>query len=185
MKTVFFSEYIKNVRTVGAILPSTRYLAKKMIAHVSFSTANVIVEYGPGTGVFTEAILQRKHDSTVLIVIEQNKAFFDILCQRYAHYENVFIEHDSAENIKKILKKHGQKQADYIISGLPFAALPAAVSDAILHSTVHVLTKQGSFVTFQYTMLKKNFMHGFFKHINVTREYRNIPPAYIFLCTNE
>ena len=184
MRNLFFLEYIKNVRTVGAILPSSQYLAKKMIAHVNFSTANVIVEYGAGTGVFTGQIIKRKHASTVFVVIEQNLAFFNLLKTKYSNEENVFVVHASAEHIEKILKQYKLKKSDYIISGLPFAALPPHVSKNILDATIRSLAKGGLFATFQYTMLKKNFMHGFFKHITITREFRNVPPAYVFLCKN-
>ncbi len=34
---------------------------------------------------------------------------------------------DSAEHMREYLDKHGIVQADYIISGLPFASLPAYV----------------------------------------------------------
>jgi phospholipid N-methyltransferase len=183
-KALFLSQYLKNVRTVGAVAPSSRYLAKKMLERVNFDDADVIVEYGPGTGIFTAEILAKKSKDTKLFVIEQNVAFNDVLLKKYAHHENVFFINDSVEHIEIILKKHDVRHVDYIVSGLPFAALPAHISQTILLSTVRLLGEDGKFITFQYTLLKKNFMHGFFKHIKVNREYRNIPPAYIFFCEN-
>jgi phospholipid N-methyltransferase len=51
---LFLKQYIKNPRMIGAVLPSSRNLARKMIEDIDFEKAECIVEYGPGTGVFTK-----------------------------------------------------------------------------------------------------------------------------------
>ncbi|MGE7759742.1 hypothetical protein [Peribacillus sp. NPDC097895] len=43
----FIYQYIVNPKTVGAILPSSRYLSNKMIKEINFKDAKYIVEYGP------------------------------------------------------------------------------------------------------------------------------------------
>ncbi|MEO5949910.1 MAG: rRNA adenine N-6-methyltransferase family protein [Candidatus Saccharimonadales bacterium] len=184
MKRLFFYQYVRNVRTVGAVAPSSRFLAKAMMKSIDFEQAKVIIEYGPGTGVFTSEIAKNILPETKVIIIEQNKAFHELLKKTYVDHKNIIILHDSAENVESILKKHDIKKVDYIVSGLPFAALPVEVSDRILTSTKKLVHSHGVFITFQYTLLKKNFMHGFFKKIIITREYRNVPPAYVFTCTN-
>lgn len=184
MRRLFFGQYIRNVRTVGAVAPSSRFLADKMLRQINFKTTKTIVEYGPGTGVFTTQLVARKNAATKLIIIEQNKAFYDVLLGRYNNEESVTVLHDSAVRIEEILKEQSIERVDYIVSGLPFAALPIEVSDAILKSTVRLIDVHGVFITFQYTLLKKSFMLGFFNNIAVTRELRNIPPAYVFVCTN-
>ncbi len=185
MIRLFFAQYIKNVRTVGAIAPSSRFLARKMLRNVDFDHAKSIVEYGPGTGVFTAELIARMRPDAKLIVIEQNDAFYNLLHDRYGHLKNVMLVHDSATNVETVLAVYGMKTVDCIVSGLPFAALPVDVSDEILKRTVRLIGTKGMFITFQYTLLKKNFMHGFFKHITITKEYRNMPPAYVFMCTNK
>lgn len=185
MIRLFFTQYLRNIRTVGAIAPSSRFLADKMLQNVDFKKAKTIVEYGPGTGVFTAELIARKRPSTKLIVIEQNQAFYNVLHEKYAHHDNVTLVHGSAADVETILEIYKIKHVDYIVSGLPFAALPVDVSENILRSTVRLIGFSGVFVTFQYTLLKKDFMHGFFSDITVTREVRNVPPAYVFTCTNK
>ncbi|MGL5353252.1 MAG: SAM-dependent methyltransferase, partial [Clostridium sp.] len=68
----FLEEYIKSPRTIGAVAPSSERLAKKMIESINFESAECIVEYGPGTGVFTEKLVRNKKRSTILILIEYN-----------------------------------------------------------------------------------------------------------------
>lgn len=67
----FFLEYLKHPAKIGAIAPSGKWLAKKMVECVDFSACSCIVEYGPGTGVFTDEIIKRKRrDTTFLLIIK-------------------------------------------------------------------------------------------------------------------
>lgn len=169
---------------VGAVAPSSKYLARKMLAGIDFSHAKVIVEYGPGTGVFTEEIVKRMKPSTTLLIIETNAAFYEKLQAMYKSVPNVIVINDSAENIKESLTAHKLPAPDYIVSGLPFAALPAGVSHAILKNTVELLDAKGMLVTFQYTLLKKQLLNSYFSSVTVRRELRNMPPAYVLECRN-
>lgn len=179
---MFLLEYIKNPRKVGAIASSSKYLAYEMINSIDFEKAECIVEYGPGTGAFTEKILSRAKDTTTIILIEINNEFYNILKKLYGHKRNVIILNDSAENIGDILKRHSIKKVDYIVSGLPFASLPEAMSNTILNRTSEVIGEYGQFITFQYTLLKKKYIGNFFKEIKHKKVFRNIPPAYVLKC---
>ena len=56
----FLKEYIKHPRTVGAVAPSSRRLANGMMMPIDFENASCILEFGPGTGVFTEELIRRR-----------------------------------------------------------------------------------------------------------------------------
>lgn len=180
----FLIEYIKSPRTVGAIAPSSERLAEKMIRDIDFENAECIVEYGPGTGVFTDKLAERKRPDTVLILLEYNKEFCKQLQERYNGYDNIVIINDSAENIDRYLVKYNIKKVDYIVSGLPFASLPKEVSNKVLDKTRNILKRDGLFITFQYTLLKKQYIAGYFKEIAMDRVVINVPPAYVLKCHN-
>ena len=180
----FIKQYITKPRTVGAVLPSSKYLADKMTQNIDFNSAKCIVEYGAGTGVFTNNILKQRKPDTIVILFENNKEFFNQLNEKYTHEVNLYVVNDSAEQIGEYLQKHNIAVADYIVSGLPFASLPQAVSSKIMAQTKKYLRQGGSFITFQYTLLKKDFIGQYFLNIAITRELRNVPPAYVFCCTN-
>jgi len=182
MRLLFLKEYLKNIRNVGAIAPSSKFLARKMVAAIDFDRANLIVEYGPGTGVFTKEIVNRMKPGTTLLVIENNPAFHQKLNEKYEPQNDVEIINASAENIDSLLKLRSLPTPDYVVSGLPFTALPASVSKKILQDTSKLLGKKGEFITFQYTLLKKSLLETYFDDISVTRELRNVPPAYILRC---
>jgi len=153
-----------------------------MVENIDFINAKCIVEYGAGTGVFTEKILQMRKADTIVILFEKNEAFFHILRERYGAMPNVYIVNESAERIGQLLKSCGVRYADYIVSGLPFASLPQEVSVNILEQTRLHLKPAGCFITFQYTLLKKDFIQQYFDTIEISRELRNVPPAYVLRC---
>ncbi|MFB5266418.1 class I SAM-dependent methyltransferase [Paenibacillus enshidis] len=179
----FLKQYITRPRTVGALLPSSKYLASKMVDDIDFNQASFIVEYGPGTGVFTEEILRNRKETTIVLLFESNKAFCNLLKEKFEHELNLHIINDSAEHIEKYMIKYEIPWVDYFVSGLPFASLPHSISSNILRLTQTHLRQGGKFITFQYTLLKKDLIGNYFGKINIKRELRNIPPAYVFCCS--
>lgn len=180
----FIVQYALNPRTVGAVLPSSQKLAKKMITDIDFTKAEYIVEYGPGTGVFTDELIRNRNKNTIIIIIEHNHEFYNLLKEKYKEKENLYIINGSAEYVDKYLNMYNIPRVDYIVSGLPFASLPENVSTTILNKTRDILFDKGKFITFQYTLLKKEFINKYFNTINLQREFINIPPAYVFCCSN-
>ncbi|MCQ2969325.1 MAG: methyltransferase domain-containing protein [Clostridium sp.] len=185
MKNKFFVQYITHPRTVGAILPSSKRLASKMIGNINFEDCNCIFEFGPGTGIFTKEILKRRNENTKIFLIEYNKEFYNILVSKYGKMKNVHIINDSAENINYYINKYNINSVDYIVSGLPFASLPKDMSEKILEESKKVLGNNGEFITFQYTQLKVSLINNYFKNLHSKKEILNIPPAYVFRCTNK
>lgn len=180
----FLKQYVRKPKTVGAIFPSSKYLAKKMVEDIDFDRAECIVEYGSGTGVFTKELIERRRENTVILIFEYNYKFYELLKEKFEDQRNLCIINDTAENVDKYLLRFNLDCADYIVSGLPFASLPRKVSERILEKTKKVLKKDGLFITFQYTLFKKGFISDFFNNIEIKRELRNIPPAYVFKCSN-
>ncbi|MBU3877253.1 methyltransferase domain-containing protein [Faecalicatena sp. AGMB00832] len=176
---MFILEYLKSPRKVGAVAPSSKRLAKKMVAPIQFENCRCIVEFGPGTGVFTDEVIAQKGEDVVFILIEQNQEFWRKLHQRYQFKKNVHVVHGDASDIGLYLKKYHQQKADYIISGLPFASLPKAASQSILAAIKTTIGESGRFITFQYTMFKKSMFLHWFELEKTTYELLNFPPAFV------
>lgn len=182
--TKFFIEYAKSPRTVGAVAPSSKKLSYKMVEDINFLNASCIVEYGPGTGVFTEKILNRKKGSTIFIAIEYNTDFCKILDDKFKSEKNFILINGSAENLKEYLNKYNIDKVDYVVSGLPFASLPDAISNRILKATKEILNGEGEFITFQYTLFKMKLFKSYFSKIGRKKVILNFPPAYVLKCKN-
>ncbi|GHI00749.1 class I SAM-dependent methyltransferase [Neobacillus kokaensis] len=178
----FLNEFVKHPRNTGAIAPSSRKLAKKMVDVIHFNNAKTIVELGPGTGSFTKEIMKRKQKDTLFILIEINETFVRRLQQEYANDPSVHVVHGSAENIKNYLAELNVAAADYVLSGLPFTSLPFEVSKQILQNVRDSLTVSGKFITFQYSLVKKTFIQKYFPSIRAKKVWLNLPPAYVLSC---
>ena len=179
-----FAEFLKHPRRIGAIAPSGRHLSAGMMTPIDFASANVIVEFGPGTGSFTRELAARKRPDTALILIEQNQSFCEQLRASFDGLPNLFIVHGNAENVGRYLEARGFRGADYIVSGLPFTSLPEAVSDRILNAAKPALGQEGKFITFQYSLVKKKFLEQYFQITDCRKVIRNLPPAYVLVMKN-
>ena len=178
---MFLWEYLKHPFRVGAVAPSGRGLSRKMMEPVDFHQAEVIVEYGPGTGAFTREILSRKRPETRLVLIEQNDTFFRELYARCQGKDNTTVIHGSAEEADRLVWELGVSCADAVISGLPFTSLPQGVSLRVFAATRQLIRDDGVFVTFQYSKVKEGLFARHFQIREVLREWHNLPPAYVYV----
>lgn len=179
---MFLKEFIKHPRYTGAIAPSSPKLAKEMVSQIDFQTVKCIVELGPGTGVFTKEIIEKKQNDTQLILVEINEIFAKDLRRAYANEPNVHVIEGSAENLQTLLEQLHIKTVDCILSGLPFTSLPNEVSSRILTDVKKVLIETGRFITFQYSLVKQVFFQEAFPKMTFRRIWFNLPPAYVFVC---
>src|SRR3989338_5630388 len=110
-KLLFFSAFVKHPKQIGSIIPSSKFLIKEMLKHIDFGNARYIVEYGPGTGCITEELLKRARKDARILCFETNKKFYTYLKNKIKD-KRFIIVNDSAENIKKHIKKFGIKKID-------------------------------------------------------------------------
>lgn len=156
-----------------------------MMEPIDFSSAKTIVEYGPGTGVFTRHILNLRNPETDVVLIEQNRKFYADLKNRYQGVKNLYIINSSAEYADEIvLKQLNILNSDAVVSGLPFTSLPKDVSLRILDSTKKLIGQDGCFITFQYTRVKENLFRQHFHIADLLFEAKNLPPAFVYVLKN-
>lgn len=180
-KKTFTKEFIKNRKTIGSVRPSSKFLTKKMLKAVPFHRDLVIVELGPGTGVFTKRIIKSMTADSKLFVFEVNDEFYDNL-QKQITDPRVILIHDSAENIKEHLSKHQVKDADVVLSSLPLANFGEDLSKRIIRAAKNALRKNGRYVQFQYTLQAKNILESEFKKVQTGFTLLNVPPAFVYYC---
>jgi phosphatidylethanolamine/phosphatidyl-N-methylethanolamine N-methyltransferase len=166
---------------VGAVAPSSRFLANKMLKRVNFNDAKVLVELGPGTGVFTHKILEKMHPSATLLVFELNDNFFRMLTEKVTD-SRVKLIHDSAEKIEDYLNKYNLEKADVVISSLPLANFPKELRDSILSASHRSLKEVGQYVQFQYSLQSRRSIKQTFGNMHISFTPFNLPPAFVYTC---
>ena len=176
----FITEFIKHPRRIGAVAPSGKGLARAMMEPIDFAAAQVIVEYGPGTGAFTRELLTRRRAGTTLVLIEQNDTFYHALKEKWGEQPDMYIIHGTAGDVNEHLARLGLPGPDHIVSSLPFTSLPQEASDAVLTATQRVIGG-GKFITFQYSRVKFAYLERFFTLAECRRVLVNLPPAYVLV----
>jgi len=181
-KKEFFSEFLKQGKNIGAIAPSSKFLVKKMVDPINFENIKCIVEFGPGTGIITYELLRRMPSDSILLVFEINIEFCETLNQ--IKDARIKIICDSAEKLEYYLSQYNITEADYIVSSLPFAMIPNQIVDSILSIALKVLSRKGAFIQYQYSLNAYKRLKSIFKNVDLNFTPMNIPPAFIFTCTN-
>jgi phospholipid N-methyltransferase len=75
----FAMEALADFHTIGAVAPSSRYLAQAMLQPLPLGKTKVVVELGSGTGVMTQALLNLIPRDATLFAFEINPRFFEYL----------------------------------------------------------------------------------------------------------
>ncbi|MCC3160622.1 methyltransferase domain-containing protein [Hymenobacter sp. 15J16-1T3B] len=176
----FIGEFFRNPAVVGSLVPSSPELTAQVMAPIDFGRAGCIVEYGPGTGVFTEALLQRRRPETRIVLIEVNRRFCQLLQERYAAHVGVHIIHGSADRTAEYLQALGLTAADYVVCGLPFSSLPRRLGWRVLAHTREVLLPAGRLILFQYSERNRRLFERFFRLEGHEHVLLNLPPAHVF-----
>ncbi len=188
---MFITKFIKDPASVGAIAPSSQRLAAAMVGRIDFARARAIVELGPGTGVFSAAVLagiRRTGSATRFLAIERDREFATALAARLgvAH-----VAHGDAADLARLCAAHGIADVDYVVSGLPWAAFPPELQDTLMAQVRAVLGPEGGFATFAYLqglMLDagrrfRGQLRGWFTEVEESPTvWWNLPPAFVYYC---
>ena len=183
----FITEAMLRPKNIGAVAPSSKILAKLMTESADLKHAKVVVELGPGTGVFTELILQEIPESAAFMAIEQNEHFVTIMRAKYPTVDTI---HGSAEHLKNYLKERGAESCDKILSGLPWASFDERLQRLLLSKIYESLSSDGVFLTFAYYPLNylprgrsfRRQLHHYFKDVKQSNVVLNFPPAFVYVC---
>lgn len=180
----FFKEAFKSLKTSGTVVPSSKHLVNEILKPIDFKTAKVIVEFGPGNGNITKAILKKLQPDAILIAFEINDSFYNALLK--IKHPQLHVVNDSAVDITTVLKTFGFSEVDYVVSSLPLTNIPKSITDSILENTYNVLKTDGLFVQYQYSLTYyKTLKKVFNNHLILRFEPLNIPPAFIYTATKK
>jgi phosphatidylethanolamine/phosphatidyl-N-methylethanolamine N-methyltransferase len=178
----FFQRFWKEKKMVGAISPSSNFLTNKMLENINFEKTRVLVEIGPGTGVFTKKVLSRMQPDSVFLVFELNTDFFQELQTKIVDKRVVFIN-DSAEKLQEYLDQFNISKVDAIISSLPLSNFYQRLTLKLLRTFQSCLSDTGKYIQFQYSLKQRKELKHVFSKVKITFTLWNIPPAFVYTCS--
>lgn len=180
-KLKFFSESLKNLRTVGTFTRSSKFACEKMISYVDFDKSKVLVELGAGDGVITKHIVENMREDAILLTFEVNEEFCKTI-RKEINDPRVKVIEDTAEKLPFYLEQYGFEKVDNIISAIPFVSIPETLGKRILNISKGTLKKGGRFIQIHYSLLLKSRYEEMFNKVEIHFEARNMPPAFVLEC---
>lgn len=173
----FIIEWLKSPLVTASVIPSSKRLGRKMVAGLDPS-AELVIELGPGTGVFTNELLAAGIREEALVLVELNNKFAGKLRKKYP---KALVVNGAAEALSLLqLENH----ADAVISGLPLLSIRDEHIDDILSGVFEVMKPEAALVQFTYGYkcpVKPELLK---KHELVSQRHsfvlNNFPPASVY-----
>jgi len=175
---LFLSSWLRAPMQIGALLPSSKRLARAMAAQVDPGQKGVVVELGPGTGAVTQALLSRGVPASQLVLIERDPNFCHLLRNRFPGLQ---VLQGDASQLQQMLDNQGVSGVSTVVSSLPLLSLPFSTQRQILRESFAVMAQDGIFVQFTYGF--RSPVHPVLQRRlalvghPVARVFRNLPPA--------
>ncbi len=176
----FFRGFIRSPEQVGSVIPSSRFMERRITTMTDLDQARCVVELGPGTGGTTRAILEAMPADGRLLAIELDPQFSAILEE--IGDPRLVVHIGSAADLGQILRAHGLPAPDAVISGIPFSTMPREIADSIVKAISEQLAPGGRFLAYQFRGHVARISEAFLGQPAETEfELFNIPPMRFYL----
>lgn len=179
--SLFLRAWMRDPLKIASVVPSGRSLSSLITQEIGPGTGRVI-ELGPGTGVFTRALLERGVRPADLILVEQEGAFSSMLAERFEGATVLIM--DAGRLGRSDL---GPVRAGAAISGLPLLSMPVRKMVAILRGVFSQMAPGGRLYQFTYSPrcpIPRPVLDRLgLKAVLVGRTVRNFPPASVYRIT--
>lgn len=178
----FFRAWLADPLQVAAIVPSGPALARLITTEITPASAPVI-ELGPGTGVFTRALLARGVPPERLTLVEFSPDFAVRLAERFPGVQVLAM--DAARLGRASSTEPGLREpAGAVVSGLPLLSMPPRKIFAILDGAFQAMRPDGAFYQFTYAprcpVPRAVLERLGLKATRIGRIFANVPPAAVY-----
>lgn len=175
MRTKFFISYLKAPGLVGAIAPSSIFLARALCRQPR--GAQHLIELGAGTGVVTRHLREEFPEAT-LVVVEQDALMAAALQRRFGA---CMVVADAIQDREDLFEDIPELSA--VVSSLPFRSLPEAAAAQIIALLNAFLLASPKRRLVQYTYGQRVPFDSQHPALVWKRQefiLRNLPPAWIW-----
>jgi phospholipid N-methyltransferase len=144
----FIKGFLKNPAGVSSVMPSSRFLERRVIERAGVAQAKVVVELGSGTGGTTRALLAAMRPDARLLSIEIEPAFHAFI--RDIDDDRLIAHLGSAADLPELLAQYQLQAPDAVVSGIPFSTIGHDIGTSIARAIGKALPKGGRFVAYQF-----------------------------------
>lgn len=175
LRTKFFLSYLKDPDLVGAIAPSSIFLARALCRQPH--GAQHLIELGAGTGVVTRHLREEFPEAT-LVVVEQDALMAEALQRRFGA---CMVVADAIQDREDLFEDIPELSA--VVSSLPFRSLPETAAAQIIALLTAFLLASPKRRLVQYTYGQRVPFDSHHPALVWKRQeliLRNLPPAWIW-----
>lgn len=173
----FLRAFFRDRRTIGAVAPTSRGVARRIARLAAVERAQRMVEFGAGTGAITSELLAAMPDDGRLWAYEIHPPFVQHLRAAVGDPRFNVLE-TSAEAIGELRDREAPDGFDAIVSSIPFSLIGPEQTPVILRAARKALRPGGRFVALQYhPRFLAPFLRDEFGRIEREVYPWNIPPA--------
>jgi phospholipid N-methyltransferase len=177
---LFLAKFFRHGTVIGAVAPSSRWLARAMLDGIDWQAARCVVELGAGTGAVTAELLRRAGGRCRAVVIERDADFCDHLRSRFPGAE---VAQADARNLGRLLAERGVAAVDHVLCGLALPWFTPADRHTILDGSRRLLTPEGSFRQLTYMpWIHTKVYRRYFEQVGFRFVWRNFPPGGCYVC---
>jgi phosphatidylethanolamine/phosphatidyl-N-methylethanolamine N-methyltransferase len=175
----FLRSWIEKPLHMGAVMPSSKLLARTMAQYVDVDSKGPVIELGPGTGAITNALIEHGVDQKRLVLVEYNPGFCALLRDRYPQAKVV---QGDAYALRASLDKVLDAPASAVISGLPLVTKPMLTRLKLIRDAFVALAPGAPFVQFTYSVAPPipKSLPGVSTEAS-ERIWMNLPPARVWV----
>lgn len=175
----FLRSWIEKPLHMGAVMPSSKMLARTMAQYVDVDSKGPVVELGPGTGAITNALIEHGVDPKRLVLVEYNPGFCALLRDRYPQ---ATVVQGDAYALRDSLGGTLDEPASAVISGLPLVTKPMLTRLKLIRDAFLALAPGAPFVQFTYSVAPPipKSLPGVSTEAS-ERIWMNLPPARVWV----
>jgi phospholipid N-methyltransferase len=175
---LFFQEFLKHPLQIGSIIPSSRFLERRILEAAAIGSARTIVELGAGTGGITQAILREMPTNARLLSIEINPHFHALISN--IDDDRLIAHLGNATSLQAIISLYGLSAPDVVISGIPFSTMSHSEGAQIIEAISSSLAANGRFVAYQVSNRVASLCRPYLGREQEMLELLNIPPMHVY-----
>jgi phosphatidylethanolamine/phosphatidyl-N-methylethanolamine N-methyltransferase len=146
----FIRSWIEKPIRTGAVMPSSKALARTMARYVDPQSTGPVIELGPGTGPVTAALVEHGIDPARLVLVEFNPDFCRLL---RARYPAATVVQGDAYRLRRLLESTVREPAAAIVSGLPLVTKPLRTRLRLIADAMTLLKPGAPYIQFTYAMV--------------------------------
>lgn len=178
---LFFRQWLRSPKSMGSVIPSSRFLARALAAEVAWQESQFVVELGGGTGAITQGLIERGIPRDRLVVIELDGQLHGYLKERLS---GCMVIQGDATRLQEILARYGIDDVGTVVSGLPMVGMPFEFQWAVIDQGFQVVRPGGHMLQYSYSPVSPVPARRLNIEARLARFVPlNVPPAFVWRYT--